>query len=218
VADIPKLTTTERLILINQFSTLEFLARAFPDVAKRSNTTYHDAGTYAWYQEILEHGHDLLYSEFFGRVYDQTLTEDEQRAILDILDMYNDLQFSFDQLEDKRDLTEESVKFKGWDSNSLKGELSFAESFCFRDGKESAPTSERTPTRFAHVWPSPARESNFNLVDGYYRMLAVYRPIKEARLREIEFAPMTHEQITMVLNALPHPDSPRGLELRQGQN
>lgn len=208
----PKLSDAQRLILKNQYAILEFLTRVHPDSARVGNTIYHDAETYQWYQEVLSHGYDVLLSEVFSGIYSIDLSADEQREILDILDMWSDLQWSYDELADKDGLSEEDVSFRGWDGNSAKGELSFARLFCFRHG-DGLGELDPTPSRFAQVKPSPAFNGHHDSMDAYVRMLAIYRPLKQKLVRT-SWRPFTSAELRAVLDGIPHPESPRGLEIR----
>lgn len=214
MADRIKLTPTERLILMNQYAILEFLCKAFPSHTREGNVVYHEAATYRRFQEILAHGYELLVSEITECIYDLNLSSEEQREILDILDMYNDLQWSFDELKDKGDLTESDVIFPGWDGNSPKGELSFARLFCYR-GELSWEDDEKVrPDRFERVLPSPAYNGHGPWLDGYRRMLSVFLPLKNRIVHE-GWRPFTAEEMREVLDAFAHPDSPHGREIAE---
>ena len=193
------MTDTERLIIRNQFAILEFLTRAHPSVAQVGNHIFHDADAYRWYQRVLEGGYQLLLSEVTQHVQEVTLTADEQVEILDVLDMYRDLQHGFDSLKDRGDLQDSEVDFPGFDGNSPKGELSFAKTFCYR-GEEGVWGPNTKPDRYSMIRPTPAHNSHWPTMGMYRRMLAVYRPIKERRLRK-GFHPMELTEIQAVLQA-----------------
>jgi uncharacterized protein YfbU (UPF0304 family) len=215
--ETPKPTLVERLILANQYAILEFLTRAFPDLAARDNVIYHDADSYVWMQNVIADGYDVLMSDIFQPIQDISLTYQEQRDILDILDMYSDLQWSYDELKDKKDIEERDVKFPGWDGNSPKGELSFARLFCFRGETDWSDKAKRKPDRFDSVRPSPAYNGHGDWMDNYYRMLQVYRPLKE-RLLHDTWRPFNYDEIRSIIDEFPHPDSPRGQEIRKLRN
>lgn len=214
MAERIKLTPTERLILKNQYAILEFLCKAFPKFTAEGNVIYHEASTYHRYQEILSHGYEMLISEMTEGIYDIDLSYEEQREILDILDMYNDLQWSFDELKDKGDLTESDVHFPGWDGNSPKGELSFAKLFCYRGEDSWADPKKVKPDRFERVRPSPAYNGHGPWLDGYRRMLRVFLPFKQ-RLVHGQWRSFTVDEIHEILDAFAHPDSPRGREVAE---
>jgi uncharacterized protein YfbU (UPF0304 family) len=202
-----ELSKVDRLILKNQFAILEFLTRAFPDVAQRGRVVYHGANTYAWYQRILESGSPTLTKDVLDRVYDVGMTAREEQEVLDILEMWGDLQRSYDALEDKEGISEDQVAFPGFDGNSSKGELFFARLFCFRgeDDEDLKPLHEQRPDRFDYVRPSPTVNSHFPMLDVYRRMMVVYEPMKQERLKAT-FPPMTANQIKAILAARTHPD------------
>ncbi|MEA2553436.1 MAG: uncharacterized protein QOJ65_1612 [Fimbriimonadaceae bacterium] len=199
-----QLTDGERLILMNQYTILEILTRAFPEIARRGNTIYHDAETYRWYQEIMLHGYHTLVPEAARHLQQNDLSQEDEKEILAVLDMYLDLQTSLDQLDDKGDLNEESVAFEGWDGH--RSELGFAEAFCYREASDHVSAEERTPARYPMIKPSPAFDSHFPTMEMYRRMLAAFEPIKRDRLNTGEFQPMTVGEIKTVLGARTPPD------------
>ena len=196
---------TERLILMNQYAILEFLSRAHPETAQRGHAIYHDPDTYAWYQSVLAHGYETLLSEITQHVYPVDLTQQDQKDVLDTLDMYRHLQNSFEALKDKGELTSKDVDFLGWDGH--RSELSFARVFCFREGADSSPDIvDRKPDRYDMIRPSPAYDSHFNTMGVYQRMLAIYRPIFRKMVDSGGFRPLTYDEINSVLDAKTHPD------------
>ena len=200
-------TKIERLILYNQFAILEFLCKANPDHGVRDRTTYHDADNYRRMQDVVAHGYDITMNDMFDSIYDSRLTYQDQKDILDILDMWNDLQWSFSELKEFGDLTEDDLKFPGWDGNSLKSEISFARNFCYR------AEDEEKASRFSRIKPGPAVNGHFPVEDGYKRMLGVFRPLRQ-ELLHAGWRPLTIEEMNVVLNAFAHPDSPKGRKLR----
>jgi uncharacterized protein YfbU (UPF0304 family) len=199
-----EVSDTERLILKNQYAILEFLSRAFPDLATRGNTTFHDPRTYAWYQTVLSGGEQLLVRQLFDEIQTVELSLREQEQVLAILDMYRHLQHSFDRLEDKAGLTEDDVRFDGWDGH--RRFLGFAQRFCFRHEEETASGEIAKPDRYDMIRPSPAFDSHSPLEEGYMRMLEVYQPIRKACIN-VAWRPMTAEEIEAVLAGRVHPDN-----------
>ena len=202
-----RLTDAERLVLINQYAILELLSRALPEDARRGGGVDHDPGAYAWRREALASGYDVLVDEAMDGVREPSLSRREQLDVLEILDMWSDLQRGFRSLEDRRGLTFEDVAFPGWDENGAKGELEFASLFCYREGYASDGPPSETPSRFVNVEPSPALGCGAPTTEGYYRMLEVYRPLRE-RLAGSMGRPFTHEEIRSVLAARKPPDGP----------
>ena len=191
---------------MNQYAILELLSRAHPKVAREGSLIRHDPETYAWYQSALAHGFETTLSEVTRHVYDVELTPQDEADILDTLEMYEHMQFSFEGLQDKGGLTEDTVKFPGWDGH--RNELSFARLFCFRaDSYREQDHTKRIPDRFAMVKPSPAYDSHSWTMPMYRRMLGIYAPIRKEILEQGPFRPLTLEEIKSILKAEVHPDN-----------
>jgi uncharacterized protein YfbU (UPF0304 family) len=190
MAEHVNLSKTERLILLNQYSILEQLARAFPDQNPDK------AVEYARNQEVLRGGEDILIQDLFEPIADVLLTAGEQTEILDILDMFRHLQNSYDDAQDKEGLDEESIAFDGWEAASATGELGFATRYCYR-----TPAAEpRVPDRYAMIRPSPAFDGNRPVMARYRRMLAAYEPTYIRILNE-GWRFMTIDEIKNILDA-----------------
>jgi uncharacterized protein len=110
---IKTLTPVERLQLVNQFRILEQL---YPD----------EAAHYSELRDIITEGYTIQYGEVFGLIFDEMPWE-ECDYVYDVLDMHRVLIRSFEALKDKEGLTEEDVKFQGFDGNNESKRLAFAE-------------------------------------------------------------------------------------------
>ena len=62
--------------------------------------------------------------------------------------------------------------------------------------------------------PCPAYNGHGPWLDGYRRMLEIYRPFKQDLLG-IAWRPFTPAEIREILDAFAHPDSQRGIEIRK---
>ena len=98
------LTRFERLMLSNQFKILEGL---YPE----------EKEYYELHRKALDEGYKLHYEDAFESLSSDELTEEECREVLDIFNMYRALTFSYEKLDDKSGITQESIKFKGFDGN-----------------------------------------------------------------------------------------------------
>ena len=99
-----KLTPKERASFIFQLRILQKLS---------------DSSEFSDYEAkiaALERGYELHYSDVFDMLYDEGLSADECRSVLDILEMYRGIIFSYKQLKETS-LTDEQVKFPGFDGN-----------------------------------------------------------------------------------------------------
>lgn len=99
-----KLSKIERLILSNQFRILEAL---YPD-----DTEYFKSK-----EKALNEGFELHYDDLSEELSNDVLSEDDCREVLDILDMYRALTFSYESLEDKSGIDPYYLKFRGFDLN-----------------------------------------------------------------------------------------------------
>ena len=94
-------TDVERVILANQYEILGKL---------NNDKTYCDLA------ENLRDGHEWIYNQkiFVSAIF----TKEQSDFVVSILDLYDVMQNSFDNLSDKGSLTEDCVKFPGFDGNN----------------------------------------------------------------------------------------------------
>jgi uncharacterized protein len=114
------LTTVERKILANQFLLLEKLD---PDGAEY----------YAESRDIIEHGYTIFYEEVLQSIFAE-MPIDDCRYVFDVLDMHRALRTSYDKLTDKGGITEDDIRFRGFDGNNESKRYAFAE-FLKKTGK-----------------------------------------------------------------------------------
>jgi uncharacterized protein len=149
------LTPFERQTLINQF---RILAKLEPESA----TDYEDR------IRILAAGYSIRYGEVFEVLEEMNLAD--CRYVYDVLDMYRILKYSFEKLKDKEGLTEEDVKFRGFDGNNESKRYAFIS--YLRDEKLWAETLQEGGRLNSHS------QITMSL---YPRMLSVYTPIWESK-------------------------------------
>lgn len=109
------LTKIERLIIANQFKILEKL---YPE----------EAEYYAKNRKALENGYKLHYQWIIENIYDE-MSEDECQEVVDILNMYRSLTFSYQKLSDKSGIDESEIKFPGFDGNNETRQYSYTNYF-----------------------------------------------------------------------------------------
>lgn len=161
-----ELTKAERLILMNQYSILELLSRAFPEHCSEGNTINHDPEFYKRASEVMRDGYQLLINTV-SHVQDSHLTYEHQKEILDIMTMHEVIQASFNRLEDKDGLTPEDVEFDGFDGNA--DESGFAYAFCkFHENHKP----------FESI--NPLKNSHMPTMGIYRRMLVKYNELWKA--------------------------------------
>ena len=111
-----KLTIKDRLILANQYKILEAL---YPK----------EANEYAKHRKAIEQGYALHYSWTVEWFYDE-MSEDDCQEVIDILNMYRAIWFSYLAIEDKSGVEDEyMLKFKGFDGNEESSQYGYAEYF-----------------------------------------------------------------------------------------
>ena len=107
------LSLKDRLVLINQYNILELLK---PEEKKH----------YANLLEVLENGFELEYETLFSSIDNEVVSIQECKEVLDILEMFKALKFSFYQLEDKSGIEENKIKFQGFDGNHELKQMTYA--------------------------------------------------------------------------------------------
>lgn len=116
-----KLDIKDRLILANQFKILEKL---YPD----------DAQHYEQHRRALENGYTLNYP-WMVEWFSDEMTEEECREVLDILDMYRAITFSYKKIEDKEGIEDNWLRFKGFDGNNESNHYGYAQYFILDLGR-----------------------------------------------------------------------------------
>jgi uncharacterized protein len=112
-----ELTKYERLNLINQYKILEKL---YPDESK----------DYEVLRKALEEGYVYNYYDSFHWMEDE-LSEAECREVIEILNMYRDLKFSYGNLLDKEEIEESKLIFRGFDGNYETKQYVYAQYYLF---------------------------------------------------------------------------------------
>lgn len=175
-----KLTIVEREILANQFRILEKLEG---DNQQRD---------YRNLIEALERGYELHYMDVFEDLSETTLSKDDCRRVLDILEMFRGLIYSYQGL--KRDrvettLTENDVKFVGFDGNDpLECKYMLYTSYFIQDLDRYSEIQE-----ISH----PSFNSHCKMISTYMSMLQRWHEFKQDKT--INQYLMNEEQIRYVM-------------------
>ena len=115
------LSLPQRLILVNQYKILKCLTDNVTEQQDYDNLI-----------TALENGYELHYQDCFEYMGDNDLTIEECREVLDILEMYRGIIYSYNALNLKNKLTtlkEEDVMFPGFDGNNEYKQLSYVRYF-----------------------------------------------------------------------------------------
>lgn len=111
-----ELSKKERLSFIYQLRILEAL---YPD----------DADYYAKNRTALEEGYTLHYDWMFEHLYDE-LSEEQCREVIDILDMYSEIAWGLQKLDEGDELKKHHLaEFRGFDGNNETHLMAYARYF-----------------------------------------------------------------------------------------
>jgi uncharacterized protein YfbU (UPF0304 family) len=165
------LTKTERLIIANQFRILEKL---YPE----------EAQYYAVQRKALEYGYKLHYADIVDHLGDE-MTEDECREVVDILDMYRALTFSFPELKNNKDVQESEIHFDGFDGNEETNQYLYAQYFILDLERFTELTyGQKFPDLNSH-WPK---------LERYRKMLEIWKSFDDRHH-------LTSKQIRAILDS-----------------
>lgn len=140
VENLMKLTKLERLSLCNQFLILEKL---YPEYADG----------YEQHRKAVQNGYALNYDWIMEHMYDE-MSEQECKEVLDILEMYRSITFSYERLSEKESINTGFLKFPGFDGNNESGQMGYAMYFIIdlgryeelKYGKEFPDLNSHRPT------------------------------------------------------------------------
>ncbi|SHK26795.1 hypothetical protein SAMN05216369_1279 [Marinobacter antarcticus] len=141
----------KRYELINQLLILEKL---YPE----------DADYYSKNRKALENGYELHYSWLTESISDG-LSEEQCKEVLDILDMYRSITFSWQRLHDGQEIPDK-LKFQGFDGNYETELMGYVQYFVI----ELARFDELTYGK-----EHPYFNSHGPMLENYRRMLAVWK-------------------------------------------
>ena len=152
------LTNVERLILANQYEILSQQADNEYDTVKFLRTA-----------KQLRDGHKWLYEQIFEHI-DDDLDNESAEFVVNVLSLHKALLSSYEQLDDKIDLKEKDVLFKGFDGNNEGSLMYFAEALS-EDG------------RFCEVLEKGNLNSHCPMIRRYQEMLQTWETFdKEYKL------------------------------------
>lgn len=110
-----KLDIKDRLELSYQ---LKILEKLYPE----------EKDYYANQRKAIEDGFELHYS-WLTEHLSEGLTSEECTEVLDVLDMYSSLYYSFKTLESPEEVTQEMIKFPGYDGNNETMKMAYTKYF-----------------------------------------------------------------------------------------
>jgi uncharacterized protein len=147
-----ELTMKDRLIIANQ---LKILERLCPE----------DADYYTQHRKAIEGGYKLHYS-WLVEHFSMEMSMEECKEVLDILDMYRAITFSYKKLENKTGIDESRVRFRGFDGNNEGKQHSYALYFIVDLGRFEELRNNKGYTDF---------NSHMPVLEKYRRMLQLWQ-------------------------------------------
>lgn len=160
------LSEKDRLILYNQYRILEKL---YPDEEKECQLA----------QEVLLNGYELEYDELIEMM--RIVPKEVCNEVIDVLQMFRSLFFSYENLKDKSGINEYDVKFQGFDGNEEGKHYSYAKFFI----KDKERYEELNDCEM---------NSHSNKLDQYREMLGVWRQFERYSSH------LTKEQILEIIS------------------
>ena len=115
------LSTKERLALSNQF---KILAKLYPE----------DEEHYLKNTKIVEEGYELNFGWMTSYIY-EGLSRDQRLEVLETLDLYSALNYSFGNLADKDGIQNSDISFDGFDGNHEAEYKGYAQFLVYEEGK-----------------------------------------------------------------------------------
>jgi len=166
-----KLELKERLELSYQ---LKILEKLYPE----------EKEYYANHRKAIEDGYELHYS-WLTEHLSNGLTSEECTEVLDVLDMYSSLYYSFKNVDSPKEISKESITFPGYDGNNETMQMAYTKYFIEDLGR--------------FTWIQELTNGYYNshrtMIPKYQRMLAKWR-----QLNYDERQTLTEKQILDLIN------------------
>ena len=150
-----KLDIKERLQLSNQ---LKILEKLYPE----------DEEYYAKHRKAIEYGFELHYSWVAEHISEDTLSEEECKFVLDVLDMYAAFYFSVRQIKDLKELNKDAVIFPGFDGNNEFMYMAYTQYF-IEDLDRFSEIQETTKGNY---------NSHMQMIPKYKKMISKWKEYK----------------------------------------
>lgn len=166
-----RLDSYQRQVLLNQNRILEAL---YP----------REASVYRQAQRVLEAGYSLHYDEVLGGLSPEMKRAD-QLEVLDVLDLYRTLNYSYRELHDKAAVKVEELEFRGFDGNNESDRFGYTR-FLIVELKRYSELRGSSD--------APSFNSHMPMSNKYRRMVALWRSLDVDR-------PLTSAEINRILGA-----------------
>jgi uncharacterized protein YfbU (UPF0304 family) len=178
------MTETERRILANQYRILAALNE-------------NESDSFMEKAHALENGYEAHYGDPWFTRDEDVFTKEQCGEVVNVLAMYDDLLMSYRNLQDKSGVDEDMVVFRGFDGNNEPRHMAYARFFCEEfDGGNRFETLRQAPG-FSY-------NSHIPSVRRYRAMLAVWTPLRQAKMSGGEHAWLNKEEVQKVLETKWH--------------
>jgi uncharacterized protein YfbU (UPF0304 family) len=144
--------------------------------------------------DALKNGYPKFYPSEGYHVTKKELSEEDMEFVMQVLEMYRDLQYGYRESAEKDSEIEKTVIFEGFDGNAGDGHLGFLHFLVKHD-------------LYTYVKPldkGHAINSHSHVTSIYQRMLAEYKSIKP---KNFDPRPLTLAEIKQVLDTRIHPEN-----------
>lgn len=145
-----------------------------------------EADYYARNRKAIEHGYSLHYNWITENLHEE-MSENDCKFVLDVLDMFRNLNYSYIKGNLSDEKLKEKIRFKGFDGNREINFLSYAHYFMHDLDRynELHDNSEH-----------PNYNTHYPVVEKYKRMLEVWKKVKIS-----DMGILTLQQINEILKA-----------------
>lgn len=141
---------------------------------------------YSTHRKAIEDGYQLHYSWLTEHLSDG-LTSEECTEVLDVLDMYSSIYYSFKNLTNPKELTEKQVIFPGYDGNNETMQMAYTKYFIEDIGRYS--------------WIKETTNGNYNshrsMIRKYKSMLAKWKVYDHTEIQTL-----TEEQLIDLIQTI----------------
>lgn len=137
--------------------------------------------------KALQNGFQNHYSDVFECLYDEELSAEECREVLEILEMYRGITYSYNALKEvgqQGKLTDKDIRFKGFDGNNETKQMSYACYFII--DLDRYEEIENLANGYYN--------SHYPMLSKYRQMLSMWNGYKDTRYK------MNEQQIIDLLN------------------
>lgn len=155
-------------------------------------------------------GYHIFYPKSGQIASEQEMPYKDMKFVMDVLDMYRWLQFSYSELGTKDDILADSVKFDGFDANASDGYFGFTRFLVEHDRWADLEISSLSDNYNSHM-PNG---------DIYQRMLDVYEKYRWKGVQDDISGPkaLTLDQLKEVIDGQIHPENRKNSPIKTSRD